>query len=149
VPEERYPVSFALLLNLVSASHAHSRDVLWGFIRAYSPQAVSPQTNPGLDRLVGFALRYYEDFVKPSKVFRAPDEKERAALEDLAQQLERLGQERTARSYKMLSMRSARHTASSRCARGSRRFTKCCSARHRDRASAPLPPCSAARRPQR
>ena len=29
--------------------------------------------NPGLDRLVGFALRYYEDFVKPTKVFRAPD----------------------------------------------------------------------------
>ena len=32
-----YPVSFALLLNLVSASNAHNRDVLWGFIRAYAP----------------------------------------------------------------------------------------------------------------
>ena len=31
--------------------------------------AVSPETNPGLDRLVGFALRYYEDFVKPTKVY--------------------------------------------------------------------------------
>jgi lysyl-tRNA synthetase, class I len=94
VPQERYPVSFALLLNLVSASHAHSRDVLWGFIHAYSSQPASPQTNPGLDRLVDFALRYYEDFVKPSKVFRAPDEKERAALEDLARHLDGLGQER-------------------------------------------------------
>jgi lysyl-tRNA synthetase class 1 len=94
VPAERYPVSFALLLNLVSASNAHNRDVLWGFIRAYSPEPVSPELNPGLDRLATFALRYYEDFVKPSKVFRAPDAKERAALEDLAAQLEKLGDEK-------------------------------------------------------
>lgn len=94
VPQERYPVSFALLLNLVSASNAHNRDVLWGFIRAYSPEPVSPELNSGLDKLVGFALRYYEDFVKPTKVFRAPDDKERAALEDLASQLEKLGDEK-------------------------------------------------------
>jgi len=94
VPEERYPVSFALLLNLVSASNAHNRDVLWGFIRAYSPEPVSPQTNPGLDKLADFALRYYEDFVRPHKKYRAPDDKERAALEDLAAQLEKLGDER-------------------------------------------------------
>src|SRR5206468_3337533 len=50
-PEESYPVSFALLLNLVSASNAHDRDVLWGFIRAYAPSA-DPVTSPGLDRLV-------------------------------------------------------------------------------------------------
>ncbi len=94
-PAERYPVSFALLLNLVSASHAHSRDVLWGFIRAYAPNA-SPQHNPGLEQLVGLALRYYEDFVKPTKKYRAPSEKERAALADLAAALEKLGDERDA-----------------------------------------------------
>lgn len=94
VPQERYPVSFALLLNLVSASNAHNRDVLWGFIRAYSPEPVSPDLNPGLDKLATFALRYYEDFVKPSKVFRAPSDKERAALEDLAGQLDKLGDEK-------------------------------------------------------
>jgi lysyl-tRNA synthetase class 1 len=94
VPQAHYPVSFALLLNLVSASNAHNRDVLWGFIRAYSPEPVSPEDNPGVDRLVGYALRYYEDFVKPAKVYRAPDGKERAALADLAAQLEALGDER-------------------------------------------------------
>jgi lysyl-tRNA synthetase class 1 len=92
-PDERYPVSFALLLNLVSASNAHTREVLWGNIRAYAPGA-SPEANPGLEKLVGYALRYYEDFVKPSKRFRAPDTKERAALEDLANRLEALGEER-------------------------------------------------------
>ncbi|MCX7280037.1 MAG: lysine--tRNA ligase [Alphaproteobacteria bacterium] len=94
VPDERYPVSFALLLNLVSASNAHNRDVLWGFIRAYSSEPVSPQTNRGLDKLVDFAQRYYQDFVKPAKVFRAAADKERAALDDLAGKLDALGDER-------------------------------------------------------
>ncbi|HKD22571.1 MAG TPA: lysine--tRNA ligase [Rhizomicrobium sp.] len=92
-PREDYPVSFALLLNLVSASNAHDREVLWGFIRAYAPRA-SAAANPGLDRLVGYALKYYEDFVKPAKRYRAPTDKERAALEDLAQALAALGGER-------------------------------------------------------
>ena len=92
-PEENYPVSFALLLNLVSASNANERDVLWGFIRAYAPDA-SPEANPGLDRLVGHALRYYEDRVKPEKRYRLPDDRERAALEDLANALDGMIDER-------------------------------------------------------
>jgi lysyl-tRNA synthetase, class I len=94
-PEETYPVSFALLLTLVAASNAHDRELLWGFIRAYAPKA-TPKDNPGLDRLVGYALRYYEDFVKPTKKYRAPTPKERAALEDLAGVLESFGDERDA-----------------------------------------------------
>jgi lysyl-tRNA synthetase class 1 len=92
-PDERYPVSFALLLNLVSASNAHTRDVLWGNIRAYAPGA-SPDANPGLDRLVGYALAYYEDFVKPAKRYRAASPAERAALDDLAARFEAMGGER-------------------------------------------------------
>jgi lysyl-tRNA synthetase class 1 len=36
-----------------------------------------------LDRLAGFAVRYYQDFVKPAKRFRAATEQERAAMLDL------------------------------------------------------------------
>jgi lysyl-tRNA synthetase, class I len=93
VPEERYPISFALMLSLVGASGAHSREVLWGLIRSYAPDA-TPEKNPGLEKLVGYALRYYQDFVVPTKKYRTPDDKERAALEDLATQLEKLGDER-------------------------------------------------------
>jgi lysyl-tRNA synthetase class 1 len=92
-PQERYPVSFALLLTLVTASNAHNRDVLWGFIRAYAPQA-SQDDNPGLARLADFAIRYYDDFVKPTKRYRPPTDKERAAMEDLAARFEALGGER-------------------------------------------------------
>jgi lysyl-tRNA synthetase class 1 len=77
------PVSFALLLNLVSASDASNKAVLWGFISRHVAD-VTPQTHPELDRLAGYALRYYEDFVKPTRRFRAPDAEEQDALALLA-----------------------------------------------------------------
>jgi len=80
------PISFALLLNLVSASNAHDKETLWGFIHKYAPDA-SPETAPKLDELVGYAISYFEDFVAPTKSFRAPDDTERAALQDLATRL--------------------------------------------------------------
>ena len=92
-PPEDYPASFALLLNLVSASGAHERDVLWGFIRAYAPGA-APQTHPGLDRLVTYALKYYEDFVRPQKNYRPAGGREREALSALADALENMAEER-------------------------------------------------------
>jgi len=81
-PEADLPISFALLLNLASASNSEDRDVLWGFIRRYAPDA-TPEGHPLLDELVGYAIRYFHDFVKPAKAYRAPTEKERAALTDL------------------------------------------------------------------
>ncbi|MDK9696424.1 MAG: lysine--tRNA ligase [Siculibacillus sp.] len=78
-PKKHMPASFSMLMNLVSASNAEDRDVLWGFIRRVAP-GVTPQNTPELDRLVGYAIRYFHDFVKPTKVFRAPEEAERAAL---------------------------------------------------------------------
>ncbi|GBD46862.1 lysine--tRNA ligase [Methylopila sp. Yamaguchi] len=81
-PAADMPVSFALLLNLVSASNAENRAVLWGYIGRYAP-GVTAETHPKLDELVGYALRYYEDHVKPTKRFAAPDEVERQALESL------------------------------------------------------------------
>ncbi|HEY9233972.1 MULTISPECIES: lysine--tRNA ligase [Phenylobacterium] len=81
-PEKGSPLSFSLLLNLVSAADASTKEILWAFISRYMPGA-TPETEPMLDRLVGYAINYYEDFVKPSKKFRSPDAKERAAMEDL------------------------------------------------------------------
>jgi lysyl-tRNA synthetase class 1 len=79
-------VPFALLLNLVSASNAHEKGVLWGFITRYAP-GVTAVTHPELDRLTGYAIRYFEDFVKPAKQFREPDEVERQALQQLRDKL--------------------------------------------------------------
>ena len=85
-PEETVPVSFAMLLNLASACNAADKSVLWGFIGNYAGDA-SPETHPILDSLVGFALAYHEGFVKPTQRQRPPDDRERAALEDLSASL--------------------------------------------------------------
>lgn len=75
-------LTFGLLLNLAGAANAESADVMWGFIRRYAPGA-SPETAPFLDKLVGYAVTYYQDFVKPTKQYRAPSEQERAAITEL------------------------------------------------------------------
>ncbi len=87
VPESKMVVPFSMLLNLASAAGAEDKDTMWGFIKRYAPEA-TPETHADLDQAAGFAVRYYEDFVKPTKTFRAPDEKERAAMQDLATRLE-------------------------------------------------------------
>ena len=85
-PATELPVPFAMLLNLVSASNAENAAVLWGFISRYA-EGVTPESHPELDALVEYAIRYFNDFVKPAKRFRAPTDSERAALEALSQAL--------------------------------------------------------------
>ncbi len=86
VPESHMVVPFSMLLNLAGVANAEEKDQLWGFIQRYAPEA-SPETNPDLDAAAGHAVRYYNDFVKPAKVYRLPSDVERAALEDLRAQL--------------------------------------------------------------
>jgi len=86
VPESRMVVPFSMLLNLASVAGAEDKETLWGFIRRYAPEA-SPETHADLDAAAGFAVRYYNDFVKPGKTYRAPTDPEREALEDLRDRL--------------------------------------------------------------
>jgi lysyl-tRNA synthetase, class I len=88
-PRAELPISFALLLNLASASNSEDREVLWGFIRRYAADA-TPEEHPLLDQLVGYAIRYFHDFVRPAKRYRAPSEKEQAALAELDRRLAKL-----------------------------------------------------------
>ena len=81
-PAAELPVSFALLLNLVSASNAEDKQILWGFIRRRAPGA-SAEEHPLLDELADYAITYYRDFVAPTKEFRVPTDQERQALEAL------------------------------------------------------------------
>jgi lysyl-tRNA synthetase, class I len=76
-------ITFGMLLNLAAVANSEDSQVLWGFLRRYAPD-VSAATHPRLDRLVVYAVRYFRDFVRPAKNFRAPDAIEREALENLA-----------------------------------------------------------------
>ncbi|MWD28494.1 lysine--tRNA ligase [Aquicoccus sp. SCR17] len=86
VPESKMVVPFSMLLNLASVSGAEDKGTLWGFIKRYAPEA-GPETHPDLDAAAGYAVRYYNDFVKPEKTYRAPTELEREALTELREGL--------------------------------------------------------------
>lgn len=75
----RAQVTFGLLINLVAVANSEDRAVFWGFLQRYAP-GVSPGTHPRLDAMVGYAIAYFRDFVKPAKHYRAADEVERDAF---------------------------------------------------------------------
>ncbi len=84
------PVSFAMLLNLVSAAGSGDENTLRGFIKKYRPDA-SAEELAAADAMIVFAGRYFEKFIKPHKKFRAPSAPERAALEMLSARLKEIG----------------------------------------------------------
>jgi lysyl-tRNA synthetase, class I len=88
-PKVASPVSFSLLLNLVGVANASSKDQLWAYMAKYIPDA-TPENEPTLDLLMGHALNYFDDFVRPAKAFRKPTEQEAAAFRDLASRLRAL-----------------------------------------------------------
>src|SRR6478672_6210443 len=94
-PKADMPITFQLLLTLVSSSNAENAETLWGFIGRYRP-GVTPQTHPKFDALVRYAIHYFRDFVLPQKRFREPSEGERAALLDLREALAQLPADSTA-----------------------------------------------------
>ena len=95
------PVGFGMLLNLASVVNAETPDLLWGFIRAYKPEA-TPESAPFLAQLVQYAVRYYQDFVRPAKRYRAPGDVERKALADMAASLATLPENTDAEAIQTL-----------------------------------------------
>ena len=88
-------VSFAMLLNLAAVANAEDPSVLWGFLRRYAPQT-SPESHPRLDKLVGYAVAYFRDFVRPAKQYRPADEVERDVLSRISQTLGELPRDASA-----------------------------------------------------
>jgi len=91
-PTERAHLPFNILLNLANVCHSENKAVLWHFITRYRPDA-APETAPMLDRLVEYAINYYQDFVRPAKSYRKASDAERDALIDLASRLKALSKD--------------------------------------------------------
>ncbi len=89
VPEARMPISFALLLNLVAVASTDDKELLWGFVKRYCPEA-SPESHPELDKLLEFALAYFRDFIAHALHRREPSDMEAEALRDLDARLAKL-----------------------------------------------------------
>ena len=86
-PEPQNIVSFAMLLNLAAVANSTNPDVLWGFLRCYT-QNISPETHPQLDKIVHYAIAYFQDFVLPKKIYHAADDVERHTLESISTKLD-------------------------------------------------------------
>ena len=86
-PKEKSIMPFSVLLNLVGTSNATDKDVLWKFIKK-NKKDIKVSDYPVLDSLVGYALKYFQDIVKPNKKYRKPNDKEKKALQDLVKRLE-------------------------------------------------------------
>jgi lysyl-tRNA synthetase class 1 len=92
VPRETLPLTYGLLLNLVSLPGVADRETAWKFVQRYAP-GTSPASDPELDELIGLAVNYARDFVAPDLKRRSPSALEAEALRDLDQELAKLPQD--------------------------------------------------------
>ena len=89
VPTHTLPVTYGLLLNLVSLPGVADKETAWKFVQRYAP-GTSPETEPELDELIGLAVNYARDFVAPTLKRRSPTAVEAEALRDLDSELAQL-----------------------------------------------------------
>ena len=92
VPGETLPVTYGLLLNLVSLPGLHDKETAWKFVQRYAP-GTSSKSDPELDELIGLAVNYARDLVVPTLKRRPPTEMEAEALRDLDSELARLAKD--------------------------------------------------------
>ena len=85
-PKEKSIMPFSVLLNLVGTSNATNKEVIWKFIKK-NKKNIKVSEHPILDGLIGYAIKYFEDIVKPNKKYRKPTLKEKKALQDLVKRL--------------------------------------------------------------
>ena len=88
-PKEKVVMSFSMLLNLVGSSNADDKKILWKFINRFHKD-VNPKSNPILDNLTEHAIKFFKDKLKPKKIYKKPNDKEKKALLNLALKIEKI-----------------------------------------------------------
>ena len=88
IPKENMIMSFSMLLNLVETSNADNKDLLWKFVKKYKTE-ISKKDHPIFDKLVGYAIKYFNDVIKLRKKYKKPNNDEKMALEALIKTLDK------------------------------------------------------------
>ena len=88
VPNENMIMSFSMLLNLVETSNADTKELLWKFIKKYKND-INENEFPIFDKLVGYAIKYFNDVIKKQKKYKTPNSNEKLALQALVNSLEK------------------------------------------------------------
>jgi len=81
-PKEDTIMTFSMLLNLVETSNADTKKLLWKFVKKYKP-SISEKDHPIFDKLIGYAIEYFNDVIRKTKKYKKPNESEKKALASL------------------------------------------------------------------
>jgi lysyl-tRNA synthetase, class I len=81
---ETSPVNFDLLLNLVSIANTSDVSAIWHYLKVYRPNIT---VTPLLNHLIIGAIRYYNEYVKPKKVYRTPTDSEISVLRNILSEM--------------------------------------------------------------
>ena len=92
IPNEKNIMTFSMLLNLVETSNANSSDLLWKFVKKYKKN-ISEKDHPIFDKLISYAIKYFNDVIKKNKKYKIPSTEEKKALEKLIQALDKCNDE--------------------------------------------------------
>ena len=92
VPKEKMIMSFSMLLNLVETSNADNKDLLWKFVKKYKKN-ISEKDHPIFDKLIKYAIKYFNDVIKKNKKYKMPSAEEKKALKKLIQALDKCNDE--------------------------------------------------------
>ena len=76
-----------MLLNLVEASNANTKELLWKFVKKYKKD-ISEENYPIFDNLINYAIQYFNDVIKQKKKYKKPNSGEKSALKALIKNLE-------------------------------------------------------------
>jgi len=87
IPKEEMVMTFSMLLNLVEASNAETKDLLWKFVKKYKKN-ISEKNYPIFNNLIGYAIKYFNDVIKQKKKYKKPNPSEKKALEALIKKLQ-------------------------------------------------------------
>ena len=88
IPKENMIMTFSMLLNLVETSNADTKELLWKFVKKYKSN-IFEKDHPIFDKLIGYAIKYFNDVIKQNKKYKKPNELEKKALEALINALEK------------------------------------------------------------
>ena len=92
IPKEKMIMTFSMLLNLVETSNANSKDLLWKFVKKYK-QNIEEKEYPIFDKLIEYAIKYFNDVIKINKKYKKPNEQEKLALNELIKILDQCNDE--------------------------------------------------------
>ena len=80
--EFKSDITFNSLTNLVSICNTDDKKIIWGFVNQYD-STINSENNPEFDKLINYAINFYNDFVLPNKKYLNIDDNNKVVFEEM------------------------------------------------------------------